>query len=96
MADVRQKLIGLLDYVEQVVRLDERVSFWLSEYHLPDGTSFTIRQADTRNLPGIRHDHNDYDGPIWLELERLTRKEPPARPEVIAVDRRLRRSRKSA
>ncbi|MFK4720805.1 very-short-patch-repair endonuclease [Bradyrhizobium niftali] len=84
MADVRQKLIGLLDYVEQVVRLDERVSFRLSEYHLPDGTSFTIRQADTRNLPGIRHDHNDDDGPIWLELERLTRKEPPARPEGLA------------
>ncbi len=84
MADVRQKLIGLLDYVEQVVRLDERVSFRLSEYHLPDGTSFTIRQTDTRNLPGIRHDHNDDDGPIWLELERLTRKEPPARPDAIA------------
>jgi hypothetical protein len=60
------------------------VSFRLSEYHLPDGTSLTIRQADTRNLPGIRHDHNDDDGPIWLELERLTRKEPPARPESIA------------
>jgi very-short-patch-repair endonuclease/transcription elongation GreA/GreB family factor len=84
LADVRQKLIGLLDYVEQVVRLDERVSFRLSEYHLPDGTSFTIRQTDTRNLPGVRHDHNDDDGPIWLELERLTRKEPPARPDVIA------------
>lgn len=83
MADVRQKLIGLLDYVEQVVRLDERVSFRLSEYHLPDGTSFTVRQADTRNLPGVRHDHNDDDGPIWLELERLTRKEPPTRPEAI-------------
>ena len=68
MADVRQKLIGLLDYVEQVVRLDERVSFRLSEFHLPDGTSFTIRQTDTRNLPGIRHDHNDDDGPIWLEF----------------------------
>jgi very-short-patch-repair endonuclease len=84
LADDRQKLIGLLDYVEQVVRLDERVSFRLSEYHLPDGTCFTIRQTDTRNLPGIRHDHNDDDGPIWLELERLTRKEPPARHDVIA------------
>ena len=84
MADVRQKLIGLLDYVEQVVRLDERVSFRLSEYRLPDGTNFTVRQSDTRNLPGVRHDHNDDDGPIWLELERLTRNEPPARPESIA------------
>jgi hypothetical protein len=31
MPDARQKLIGLLDYVEQVVRLDERVAFRLSE-----------------------------------------------------------------
>jgi hypothetical protein len=35
MPDARQKLIGLLDYVEQVVRLDERVAFRLSEYRLP-------------------------------------------------------------
>jgi len=41
-ADIRQKLIGLLDYVEQVVRLDERVAFKLSEYHLPDGTTFSV------------------------------------------------------
>jgi very-short-patch-repair endonuclease len=84
MADARQKLIGLLDYVEQVVRLDEQVAFRLSEYRLPDSTTFTAFKADTQNLPGIRHDHRDDEGSIWLEVERLVRKGPPSPPENIA------------
>jgi very-short-patch-repair endonuclease len=83
MADARQKLIGLLDYVEQVVRLDERVAFRLSEYRLPDGSTFVIARNDTPNLPGVRHDHRDDEGPVWLEVERLVRKEPPIPPEAI-------------
>ena len=83
MPDARQKLIGLLDYVEQVVRLDERVAFRLSEYRLPDGSTFAVGKSDTQNLPGVRHDHRDEEGPVWLEVERLVRKEPPARPESI-------------
>jgi very-short-patch-repair endonuclease len=83
-ADIRQKLIGLLDYVEQVVRLDERVAFRLSEYRLPDGTSFALTKDDTQGLPGIRHDITDDDGPVWFEVERLTRRDPPPRPDQIA------------
>jgi hypothetical protein len=78
MPDARQKLIGLLDYVEQVIRLDERVVFRLSEYRLPDNSTFAITKSDTQNLPGVRHDHRDDDGSVWLEVERLVRKEPPA------------------
>jgi hypothetical protein len=55
MSDMRQKLIGLLDYIEQVVRLDEPVAFRLSEYHLLDGSTFAITKADTHNLPGRAH-----------------------------------------
>ncbi len=84
MPDVRKKLIGLLDYVEQVVRLDERVAFRLSEYRLPDGTAFAVGKNDTQNLPGVRHDHRDEEGSVWLEVERLARKEPPAPPENIS------------
>jgi hypothetical protein len=83
MSDVRQKLISLLDYVEQVVRLDERVSFRLSEYRLPDGTTFAVPKSDTHNLPGVRHDHRDDEGPVWLEVERLVRREPPTPAENI-------------
>jgi hypothetical protein len=80
----REKLVGLLDYVEQVVRLDERVAFRLSEYRLPDGAAFAIAQSDTRDLPGIHHDVREEEGPVWLEVMRLPRKEPPAPPAEIA------------
>ena len=80
----RQKLVGLLDYVEQVVRLDERVAFRLSEYRLPDGSAFAVEPADTRSLPGIHHDSREDDGPVWLEISRLARHEPPTPPEDIA------------
>lgn len=68
MPDARQKLIGLLDYVEQVIRLDERIAFRLSEYRLPDGTFFAVGKNDTQNLPSVRHDHRDEEGPVWLEV----------------------------
>lgn len=84
MADARQKLIGLLDYVEQVVRLDERVAFRMSEFRLPDGSTFAVGKAETQNLPGVRHDLRDEEGPVWLEVERLARKEPPPPPKEIA------------
>ena len=83
MPDSRQKLVGLLDYVEQVIRLDERVVFRLSEYRLPDGTTFAITKSDTQSLPGVRHDHRDDEGSVWLEVERLARREPPAPTENI-------------
>jgi len=79
----REKLISLLDYVEQVVRLDERVAFRLSDFRLPDGTGFAVSEEDTRNLPGIHHDMRDDEGPVWLEVARLARKEPPSpAPEI--------------
>jgi very-short-patch-repair endonuclease len=81
----RERLIGLLDYVEQVVRLDERVAFRLSEYRLPDGTTFAIGEADTRDLPGVHHDVREDEGPVWLEVTRLARREPPAPPPQIAA-----------
>jgi very-short-patch-repair endonuclease len=84
MADARQKLVGLLDYIEQVVRLDERVAFRLSEYHLPDGTTFAVTKTDTQNLPSVRHDDRDEEGPVWLEVQRLSRKEPPSPPKELS------------
>jgi hypothetical protein len=84
MVDARQKLVGLLDYIEQVVRLDERVAFRLSEYHLPDGTTFAVTKADTQNLPSVRHDDRDEEGPVWLEVQRLSRKEPPSPPKELS------------
>jgi hypothetical protein len=43
-----------------------------------------VSKSDTQNLPGVRHDHRDEEGPVWLEVERLASKEPPAPPQDIA------------
>ena len=48
-----ERLVELLDYVEQVVRLDERVAFRLADYRLPDGTALAVRPADVAGLPGV-------------------------------------------
>ncbi|WP_426422210.1 AAA domain-containing protein [Bradyrhizobium genosp. A] len=84
MTDVRQKLVGLLDYVEQVIRLDEKVAYELSEYRLPDGSTFAVTNSDTHNLPSVRHDTRDEEGPVWLEIDRLSRREPPVPPAELA------------
>lgn len=80
---INKKLVRLLDYVEEVVRLDERVAMRLSEYRLPDKTAFAVFETDTRNLPGVRHDVRDDEGNIWVSIDRLTRHGPPAAPEEI-------------
>ena len=49
-----------------------------------DGTTFAIGKSDTQRLPGVRHDHRDDEGPVWLEVERLVRKEPPPLLQEIA------------
>ncbi|HEX2726400.1 MAG TPA: DNA helicase, partial [Beijerinckiaceae bacterium] len=76
------KLRSLLDYVEQVVRLDERPAFRLAEHRLSTGQTLVLHQHELHALPGIRHDLIDEDGPIWLSVERLRRGEPPACPEA--------------
>jgi hypothetical protein len=67
-----------------VVRLDERVALRVSDYRLPDGTTFSLTNADTRNLPGVRHNIRDDEGAIWFEIERLARSEPPVPPKELA------------
>lgn len=80
----REKLVRLLDYIEQVIRLDEKVVFQLSDYRLPDGTSFCITGPEHRDLPGVRFGARDDEGPVWLEVARLAREEPPSPPTEIA------------
>src|SRR5580704_14350333 len=75
------KLVDLLDYVEQVVRLDENVAMRLADYRLPDKTTFALLEAELRNLPGVRHNNSDDEGAIWLQVERLTRQPPPIPPD---------------
>jgi hypothetical protein len=80
------RLKELLGYVEQVIKLDERPAFRLSEYRFPTGQAFTYHQHEFHALPGITHDLTDDDGPIWLSMKRLKRGQPPDPPAVPVVN----------
>jgi hypothetical protein len=79
-----ERLKELLGYVEEVIKLDERPVFRLSEYRLPTGQTFVFHQHEFHALPGITHNLTDEDGPIWLTIQRLKRGDPPQPPELIA------------
>lgn len=78
-----ERLTELLDYVGQVIKLDERPTFRLSEYRLANGQTFTFHEHDFHSLPGISHDLTDDDGAIWLSAERLKRNDPPVPPDGL-------------
>ncbi len=71
------RLTGLLDYVEALVKLDERVATRLSQHKLADGSQFVLHQHELVGLPGLQCDFADSDGPIWLRLQRVQRSAPP-------------------
>ncbi|KJC45292.1 hypothetical protein UP06_14790 [Bradyrhizobium sp. LTSP857] len=73
-----RRLTGLLDYVEALVKLDERVATRLSQHKLADGSQFALHQHEIAGLPAIQCDTSDADGPIWLRVQRLQRTTPPA------------------
>jgi hypothetical protein len=63
-----RRLTGLLDYVEALVKLDERVATRLSQHKLADGSQFALHQHEIAGLPAIQCDTSDADGPIWLRV----------------------------
>jgi hypothetical protein len=78
-----KRLDGLLDYVEALVKLDERPATELAQYRLADGHRFILHQHECAGLPGITFDMRDTDGPIWLKVDRLQRTSPPEADEII-------------
>ncbi len=68
----------MLDYVEALVKLDERPATRLAQHVLADGSQFILHQHEFAGLPGVSLDSGDVDGPIWLRIERLARTTPPA------------------
>jgi hypothetical protein len=72
-----RRLDGLLDYVEALVKLDERPATRLAQHKLADGSQFILHQNELADLPGIVLDISDADGPIWLRMDRLQRTTPP-------------------
>ena len=72
-----RRLKGLLDYVEALVKLDERVATRLAQHKLADGSQFALHQHELAGLSAVRSDFFDEDGPIWLRIQRLQRTHPP-------------------
>ncbi len=79
-----KRLNELLDYVGQVIKLDERPAFKLSEYRLGNGQTFVFHQHELHALPGVKHDLTDEDGAVWLCAERLKRNDPPTPSDTLA------------
>lgn len=77
-----KRLDGLLDYVEALVKLDERPATRLAQHKLVDGSQFILHQHEIAALPGVSLDLSDTDGPTWLRMERLQRTQPPQPPEA--------------
>ncbi|WP_244549230.1 AAA domain-containing protein [Bradyrhizobium canariense] len=76
-----KRFIGLLDYVNALIKLDERVPLRLSQHKLPNGSSVVLHEHELSKLPGITLNKADYEGPVWLRAQRLQRSAPPAPPE---------------
>ena len=73
-----QRLKGLLEYVEALVKLDERVAVRLSQHKLADGSQFILHEHEIAGLPAMTLDVTDTDGAIWLRIQRLQRIKPPS------------------
>ena len=69
----KERLIGLLKYVEELARIPEKAVFSVRSYR-----SMMYFEHQLRGRLGIRHDVADDDGTVWLRIERLQREPPPA------------------
>ncbi len=80
-----QRLKGLLEYVEALVKLDEQVAVRLSQHKLADGSQFILHEHEIAGLPALTLDVTDTDGAIWLRIQRLQRIKPPAVADEISA-----------
>jgi hypothetical protein len=77
------RLLGLLDYVDALIKLDERVAMRLNQHKLQDGSQFVLHEHELTKLPGVSLNKSDDEGPIWLRVQRLQRTAPPTTNEEI-------------
>ena len=80
MQETKDLLVGLLNYVEAVARMTERAVFSVHSYR-----TLAFFEHELHNRVGIQHDTVGDDGPIWLQIERLPRTDPPTRESGIAA-----------
>ncbi|MCG8696071.1 MAG: hypothetical protein MI806_33055, partial [Minwuiales bacterium] len=78
MPETKQRLNGLLTYVEEMARLTESAVFSMRNYR-----ALAFYEHQLRDRVGILHDLVDDEGAVWLKLDRLQRHDPPAPPSAI-------------
>ena len=71
-------VLGLLDYIEQVEKLNARPAFSVP------GEYFVAWQHELCGLPGLRFNLQEDHDDVWLRLPRLQETPPPAPPEALA------------
>lgn len=74
----KQRLIGLLNYVEQLARLSEGAVFSVRRYH-----RLMFFEHQLLGRIGIQHNVADEEGAVWLVIQRLQRRPPPLPAEDI-------------
>jgi AAA domain len=74
----KDRLIDLVNYVEQVHRLSERVVTRLQDYR-----DLLLHETDLKAREGIQHDLIEGGEAVWLKIDRLRRTEPPEPSEEI-------------
>src|SRR6266478_6583911 len=74
----QQRLLSLLEYLEELEKLHRRPIFHISEHG-----RFVAYQQDVVGLPGIETDAVDRTGPVWMEIHRLRAQRPPPVPELL-------------
>jgi hypothetical protein len=75
MADTKEKLIDLIEYVGKLIKIGERPVFSLKKYR-----QLLYHEADLKNRIGITHNILTDEEQVWLKIERLQRIDPPAVP----------------
>lgn len=68
---IRQRLLSVLDYIEEVEKVGSSIPFRVEDHKRP-----SFYEHELHGLPGIRFDA-DSSNQIWLEIKRLQPIDPP-------------------
>src|SRR5260370_41498142 len=77
MNDPQERLIDLLEYIEQVEKLKKTAPFKVpSDY-------FRAFQSDLQGLPGVEFNLVNSGDDVWARISRVTEEAPPDPPDSL-------------
>jgi len=77
LAAAVEPLLHALDYLAEVIRLEDPVVESVTDHRLAGGDHVVLHQHELHGLPGITLDSFDDEGPVWLRVEHLKAIDPP-------------------